>query len=132
MHELGHSVVITHYGRKVKAPGFSRGAGVLRRGDGQLMLDRRQRIVQASAGPFMELVIAGIASLVIFAFRRSARGPPLQVRAPQLHRDLHEPGPAAGARRLLDPLDLIQVLISDRSLEFIQHDFWHKARRASA
>ena len=32
------------------------------------MLDRRQRIVQASAGPFMELVIAGIASLVIFAF----------------------------------------------------------------
>ena len=72
MHELGHSVVITH-GRRVKSAGFLIYFGApafFVEATDSLMLDRRQRIVQASAGPFMELVIAGIASLVIFASRK--------------------------------------------------------------
>ena len=108
MHELGHSVVISHYGRKVKSAGFKIYFGspaFFVDATDSLMLERRQRILQAFAGPFTELVIAGVAAIAIFTVpRRSARGPALQVRAPQLHRDLPQPGPDAGARRLLDPL----------------------------
>ena len=108
MHELGHSVVISHYDRKVKSAGFLIYFGspaFFVEATDSLMLERRQRILQASAGPFTELIIAGVASLVIFAFPEGpARGPALQVRAPELHRDLPEPRPVAGTRRLLDPL----------------------------
>jgi CRP-like cAMP-binding protein len=95
-----------------------------------LMLDRRQRIVQASAGPFMELVIAGIASLVIFAFPDGPLADLLYRFAllnyivifmnlvPLLELDGYW---------ILS--DLIQVPdLRARSLEFIQHDLWHKTR----
>ena len=71
MHELGHSVVISHYDRKVKSAGFMIYFGspaFFVEATDSLMLERRQRILQASAGPLTELVIAGVASLVIFAF----------------------------------------------------------------
>jgi CRP-like cAMP-binding protein/Zn-dependent protease len=133
MHELGHSVVITHYGRKVKSAGFLIYFGApafFVEATDSLMLDRRQRIVQASAGPFMELVIAGIASLVIFAFPDGPLANLLYRFAllnyivifmnlvPLLELDGYW---------ILS--DLIQVPdLRARSLEFIQHDFWHKAR----
>ena len=133
MHELGHSVVIAHYGRKVKSAGFLIYFGspaFFVEATDSLMLERRQRILQASGGPFTELVIAGLASIVIFAF---------------------PDGPLAGLLykfALLNyivifmnlvPLleldgywilsDLIQVPdLRPRSLQFIQHDLWHKAR----
>ena len=133
MHELGHSVVITHYGRKVKSAGFLIYFGApafFVEATDSLMLDRRQRIVQASAGPFMELVIAGIASLVIFAFPEGPLADLLYKFAllnyivifmnlvPLLELDGYW---------ILS--DLIQVPdLRARSLEFIQHDFWHKTR----
>lgn len=133
MHELGHSVVITHYGRKVKSAGFLIYFGApafFVEATDSLMLDRRQRIVQASAGPFMELVIAGIASLVIFAFPEGPLADLLYRFAllnyivifmnlvPLLELDGYW---------ILS--DLIQVPdLRARSLEFIQHDLWHKTR----
>ena len=133
MHELGHSVVITHYGRKVKSAGFLIYFGApafFVEATDSLMLDRRQRIVQASAGPFMELVIAGIASLVIVAFPDGPLADLLYKFAllnyivifmnlvPLLELDGYW---------ILS--DLIQVPdLRARSLEFIQHDFWHKTR----
>ena len=71
MHELGHSVVISHYDRKVKSAGFLIYFGspaFFVEATDSLMLEQKQRILQASAGPFTELIIAGVASLVIFAF----------------------------------------------------------------
>ena len=71
IHELGHAVVLIHYGRKVKSAGFmiyfGSPAFFVESSDG-LMLDRGQRIVQSFAGPFAELVVSGIASIVLWMF----------------------------------------------------------------
>jgi CRP-like cAMP-binding protein/Zn-dependent protease len=131
MHELGHSVVISHYGRKVKSAGFLIYFGspaFFVEATDSLMLERRQRILQASAGPFTELVIAGVASLAIFAFPDGPVADLLYKFAllnyiviflnlvPLLELDGYW---------ILS--DLIQVPdLRPRSLQFIQHDLWHK------
>jgi CRP-like cAMP-binding protein/Zn-dependent protease len=133
MHELGHSVVISHYGRKVKSAGFLIYFGspaFFVEATDSLMLEQRQRILQASAGPFTELIIAGVASLVIFA---SPAGP----LADLLYK-------FALLNYIVIFLNLVPLLeldgywiLSDliqlpdlrpHSLQFIQHDLWHKIR----
>jgi CRP-like cAMP-binding protein/Zn-dependent protease len=131
MHELGHSVVISHYGRKVKSAGFLIYFGspaFFVEATDSLMLERRQRILQASAGPFTELIIAGVAALVIFTFPDGPLADLLYKFAllnyiviflnlvPLLELDGYW---------ILS--DLIQVPdLRPRSLQFIQHDLWHK------
>jgi CRP-like cAMP-binding protein/Zn-dependent protease len=70
-HELAHASVIVHYKRRVISSGFmiffGSPAFFVDASDAQ-MLDRRGRILQALAGPWAELVLAGAASLVLFAF----------------------------------------------------------------
>jgi len=133
MHELGHSVVISHYGRKVKSAGFLIYFGspaFFVEATDSLMLERRQRILQASGGPFTELVIAGVAALAIFVFPDGPLADLLYKFAllnyiviflnlvPLLELDGYW---------ILS--DLIQVPdLRPRSLQFIQHDLWHKAR----
>ena len=109
MHELGHAVVISRYDRKVKSAGFMIYFGApafFVEATDSLMLDRRQRILQV-----VRRTVHGADHRR--GCRRSpsspspdgpARGPALQVRAPELPRDLPEPDPVAGARRVLDPL----------------------------
>jgi putative peptide zinc metalloprotease protein len=67
LHELAHALVLVRHGRKVKSAGFMIYFGspsfFVDASDG-LLLERRQRIVQAFAGPYAELVVAGAASLV--------------------------------------------------------------------
>jgi len=133
MHELGHSVVISHYDRKVKSAGFLIYFGspaFFVEATDSLMLERRQRILQASGGPFTELVIAGLAAIVIFTFPDGPLANLLYKFAllnyiviflnlvPLLELDGYW---------ILS--DLIQVPdLRPRSLQFIQHDLWHKAR----
>ena len=133
MHELGHAVVIARYDRKVKAAGFMIYFGApafFVEASDSLMLDRRKRIIQSFAGPFTELVIAGLASLVIFAFPEGPMANLLYKFAllnylviflnliPLLELDGYW---------ILS--DLIQVPdLRPRSLEFIQHDLWHRLR----
>ena len=133
MHELGHSVVISRYDRKVKSAGFMIYFGApafFVEATDSLMLDRRQRIIQSFAGPFTELVIAGVASLVIFAYPEGPMADLLYKFAllnylviflnliPLLELDGYW---------ILS--DLIQVPeLRPRSLEFIQHDLWHRLR----
>ena len=133
MHELGHAVVISRYDRKVKSAGFMIYFGApafFVEATDSLMLDRRQRILQSSAGPFTELVIAGVAGLAVFLFP----GGPL---ADLLYK-------FALLNYLVIFLNLIPLLeldgywiLSDliqvpdlrpRSLQFVQHDLWHKVR----
>ncbi|MEX2274698.1 MAG: cyclic nucleotide-binding domain-containing protein [Actinomycetota bacterium] len=132
-HELGHAVVETHNGRRIGGAGFfiyfGSPAFFVDASDG-LMMNRGQRILQSAAGPVFELVLAGIASLVIFFFP--------------------DWGPSALLYKFallnlfliflnLIPLleldgywifsDLIQVPdLRPRSLAFVQHDLWHKIR----
>jgi CRP-like cAMP-binding protein/Zn-dependent protease len=133
MHELGHAVVIVRYDRKVKSAGFMIYFGApafFVEASDSLMLDRHQRIIQSFAGPFTELVIAGLASLVIFAFPEGPMANLLYKFAllnylviflnliPLLELDGYW---------ILS--DLIQVPdLRPRSLEFIQHDLWHRLR----
>jgi CRP-like cAMP-binding protein/Zn-dependent protease len=133
MHELGHAVVISRYERKVKSAGFMIYFGApafFVEATDSLMLERRQRILQSSAGPFTELIIAGVASLAVFAF---PEGP----AAALLYK-------FAWLNYLVIFLNLIPLLeldgywiLSDaiqvpdlrpRSLQFIQHDLWHQLR----
>ena len=130
-HELGHATVLVHYRRHVIEAGFfiffGSPAFFVDASDG-LLLDRRQRIMQAFAGPFAELVLAGIASIIMISFP--------------------DTGVAAFLYRFalinyfviflnLIPLleldgywifaDLIQVPdLRRRSLNFVKRDLWHK------
>jgi CRP-like cAMP-binding protein/Zn-dependent protease len=132
-HELGHAVVLTHYGRRVKSAGFmiyfGSPAFFVEASDG-LMLDRGKRIVQSFAGPFAELVLAGLASVYLLAFPETGISGIVYKFAllnyfviflnliPLLELDGYW---------ILS--DLIQVPdLRQRSLAFIQRDLWHKLR----
>jgi CRP-like cAMP-binding protein/Zn-dependent protease len=133
MHELGHAVVISRYGRKVKSAGFMIYFGApafFVEASDSLMLDRRQRILQSFAGPFTETVIAGIAAIFLFSFPEGPLADLLYKFAllnylviflnliPLLELDGYW---------ILS--DLIQVPdLRPRSLQFIHHDLWHKLR----
>ena len=134
MHELGHAVVLVHYKRRVKSAGFMMYFGspafFVESSDG-LMLDRRERIVQSFAGPYTELIIAGAASALVWAFPEWSIAPVLYKFAllnyfviflnlvPMLELDGYW---------ILS--DFIQVPdLRPRSLQFIRYDVWHKLRR---
>jgi CRP-like cAMP-binding protein/Zn-dependent protease len=132
-HELGHAIVEIHKGRTIGSAGFmiyfGSPAFFVEASDG-LMMDRWWRIAQSFSGPWFELVLAGIASLILYFFPSW--------------------GPSALLYRFavlnlfviflnLIPLleldgywifsDLIQVPdLRPRSLQFVQHDLWHKLR----
>jgi len=133
IHELGHAVVLVHYGRKVKSAGFmiyfGSPAFFVESADG-LMLERRQRIVQSFAGPYAELVVSGIAALFLWAFPDNGIAPFLYTWAllnyfvvflnliPLLELDGY-----------WIFSDLIQVPdLRPRSLQFIRYDLWRKLR----
>jgi len=132
-HELAHATVLVHDGRRVKSAGFMIYFGApaffVDSSDG-LMLDRRRRIVQASAGPYAEMVIAGAAAMVVWAFPASPVAPLLYKFAvlnyfviflnlvPLLELDGYW---------ILS--DLIQVPdLRPMSLRFIRYDLWRKLR----
>ncbi len=71
IHELGHALVVVHYKRRVKSAGFMIFFGspaFFVESTDVTMLDRRERMIQAAAGPLSEGVVAGIAALYAFAF----------------------------------------------------------------
>jgi CRP-like cAMP-binding protein/Zn-dependent protease len=132
-HELAHATVLVHYGRRVKSAGFMIYFGApaffVDSSDG-LMMERRQRIVQSFAGPYAELIIAGAAAMIVWAFPGSAVAPLLYKFAllnyfviflnlvPLLELDGYW---------ILS--DLIQVPdLRPMSLQFIRYDLWRKLR----
>ena len=110
IHELGHATALVHFGRRVKAAGFRIYFGTpafFIESSDALMLSRGRRIVQAAAGPGLELVGTSIAAILVWALPPSSAGADaVPVRAHQLLRAVPQPHPAAGAGRLLDPLGL--------------------------
>ena len=134
IHELGHAVVLVHHGRKVKSAGFMLYFGspaFFVESSEVLMLDRKERISQAAAGPYAELIVSGLAAIYIWAFPDAAISPFLFTWAvinyfvifmnliPLLELDGY-----------FILADLIQVPdLRPRSLRFIRYDLWHKLRR---
>ncbi len=132
-HELAHASVMTHFGRRVKSAGFMIYFGspaFFVEASDSLMMERGQRILQSAAGPFAELVLAGIASLVLVAFPDSGVADVLFKFAvlnyfviflnliPLLELD--------GYWILSDLIQMPEL--RPRSLQFIQKDLWHKLR----
>jgi CRP-like cAMP-binding protein/Zn-dependent protease len=132
-HELGHALVLVHYRRRVINAGFfiffGSPAFFVDASDG-LMLDRRQRIIQAFGGPWTELVLAGVASLVLFAFP-SAGFAPLLYRFAVINYFVIFENLIPLLR--LDGYWILTDLIEEpdlrgKSIAFIQRDLWHKLR----
>jgi len=70
-HELGHALVIVHNGRRIRSAGFQIYFGspaFFVESSDSLMMDRRQQIIASFAGPFAQLVLAGIASMIAWSF----------------------------------------------------------------
>jgi CRP-like cAMP-binding protein/Zn-dependent protease len=71
LHELGHATALVHYGRRVKSAGFMIYFGspaFFIESSEVLMLEPRKRVIQAAAGPFAELMLAGAASIIALMF----------------------------------------------------------------
>lgn len=134
VHELAHAVVLVHHGRRVRSAGFmiyfGSPAFFVDASDG-LMMERGPRIMQAFAGPFAELVIAGAASFLAWVAPDTWAAPILYRFAllnyfviflnlvPMLELDGY-----------FVLSDLIQVPdLRPRSLRFIRYDLWAKLRR---
>jgi CRP-like cAMP-binding protein/Zn-dependent protease len=134
LHELGHAVVLTHYGRRVKSAGFfiyfGSPAFFVDSSDG-LMMERRQRIVQSFAGPYAELIVAGIAIVLAWGFPDTAIAPTLYTFAVLNYLVLFMnlvPLLELDGYWILS--DAIQVPdLRPMSLSFIRHDLWHKLAR---
>jgi CRP-like cAMP-binding protein/Zn-dependent protease len=132
-HELGHALGLVHYDRRIKSAGFMLYFGspafFVDASDG-LMLDRGARILEAALGPYSEMVLAGLASFLLVAFP-SAAVAPLIYRFCVLNYFLI-------FENLIPLLELDGYFIlsesievpdlRERSLQFIQHDLWHKLR----
>ncbi len=71
IHELGHAMLLVHYGRRVKGSGiriyFGTPAFFIDSSD-VLMLPRGQRIAQSFAGPYFEMVATGLAAIALWSW----------------------------------------------------------------
>lgn len=133
-HELGHAVVLTRNGRRVKSAGFmiyfGSPAFFVDVSDA-LMISRRQRMLQSFAGPYTHFLTGAVASLVVWFAPGWVLSPTLYRFAvldyfvlfmnlvPMLELDGYH---------ILS--DLIQVPdLRPRSLEFFQHEALSKLRK---
>ncbi len=130
-HELGHALVIVHNGRRIRSAGFQIYFGspafFVESSDG-MMMDRRQQIVESFAGPFAQLVLAGIASILAWSF-------PEWILSETMYK-------FAVLNYLVVLMNLIPLLeldgyyiladlieipdLRERSLTFMRHDLLHK------
>jgi CRP-like cAMP-binding protein/Zn-dependent protease len=133
VHELGHALVVAHHGRHVRSAGFmiyfGSPAFFVDVSD-SLMMERRQRIAQSFAGPFAELIVAGLASAYILAFP-TAPGVHLLYTFALLNYVVIFLNliPLLELDGYWILADLIQVPdLRQRSLEFLRHELWRKLR----
>jgi CRP-like cAMP-binding protein/Zn-dependent protease len=132
-HELGHALVIVHNGRRIRSAGFQIYFGspafFVESSDG-LMMPRRQQIIESFAGPFAQLVLAGIASVVAWTY-------PEWILSETMYK-------FAVLNYLVVIMNLIPLLeldgyyiladlievpdLRERSLVFIRRDLFHKLR----
>jgi CRP-like cAMP-binding protein/Zn-dependent protease len=133
LHELGHALVLVHNKRRVKSAGFLIYFGspaFFVEASESLMLDRSQSIIGSFAGPFAQMIVGGICSIVAWAWPGWILSETLYRTAvlnywmvfvnllPMLELD--------GYYILSDAIQVPDL--RPRSLTFIQHDLWHKLR----
>ena len=132
-HELGHGLVVIHNGRRLRSAGFQIYFGspafFVDSSDG-MMMERRQQILESFAGPFAQLVLAGISCMIAFTYPGWVLSETLYKFAvlnylvvimnliPLLELD--------GYYILADAIEIPDL--RDRSLVFLRSDLWHKIR----
>ncbi len=132
-HESGHAMGVIHYGRKIKSAGFmiyyGSPAWFIESSD-VLMLEPRQRAVQALAGPFAELVLAGVASILAWVNPDAAISSTLYKFAVLNYFILFmNLVPLLELDGYYALADLIHVPdLRPRSLAFIRSEMWQKLR----
>lgn len=132
-HEISHASAIVHNGRRVKSAGimlyFGSPAFFVDASDG-LMSDRFQRVLQAFAGPFAEMALAGVASIVLLLLPSGSFANLMYKFAVLNYLVIFlNLIPLLELDGYFVLADLIQVPdLRPRSLEFMQHDLWHKLR----
>lgn len=133
VHELGHAVILVHHGRRVKAAGFQIYFGspafFIEATDG-LMMERGQRMLQAFAGGYAEMLLCGIASIVLLAWPDLWLGPTLYKFAVLGYLVIflnYVPLLELDGYWLVT--DLIQVRdLRPRSIAFVRYELWYKVR----
>jgi len=133
VHELGHALVLVHHGRHIKSAGFMIYFGspaFFVESTDVLLLDKKSRLAQSAAGPFADMVVAAVASLIAWAYPEWALSETLYKFAvlnyisilmnliPLLELD--------GYWLLAEAIDVPDL--RPRSLRFLRHDLWHKIR----
>ncbi len=133
LHELGHALVLVHNKRKVKSAGFEiyfLSPAFFVEASEALMITRRQSMLMSFAGPYTQMMIGGLCSIVAWAF-------PEWIFASTFYK-LAVINYFMVFMNLLPMLELdgyfiladaIQVPdLRPRSLSFIRHDLLHKLR----
>jgi CRP-like cAMP-binding protein len=133
VHEVGHALVLVHAGRRMKSAGFMLYFGVpafyVDSADG-LMMERRERILQAFAGPYAQSLGAALAGILAWAFPQWA-----------VSETLYRYTVLAYLNILLNSIPLLELdgywMLSDflrtpdlrpRSLDFVRHELIPKVR----
>jgi CRP-like cAMP-binding protein/Zn-dependent protease len=134
VHELGHALVLVHHGRRIKSAGFMIYFGApafFVESTDVLLLDKRGRLSQSAAGPFADMIVAAVASLVAWGYPGWVLSETLYKFAvlnyisilmnliPLLELD--------GYWLLAEAIDVPDL--RPRSLRFLRHDFLHKLRK---
>jgi CRP-like cAMP-binding protein len=133
VHELGHALVLVHHGRHIKSAGFMIYFGspaFFVESTDVLLLDKKARLAQSAAGPFADMVVAAVASLIAWAYPHWVFSEVLYKFAvlnyisilmnliPLLELD--------GYWLLSEAIDVPDL--RPRSLRFLRHDLWHKIK----
>jgi CRP-like cAMP-binding protein/Zn-dependent protease len=71
IHELGHALILIHHGRRIRSAGFQIYFGsptfFVDSSDG-LMLDRKTQIWGSFAGPYAQMIVAAVSSIIALVF----------------------------------------------------------------
>ena len=133
LHEIGHALVLVHNKRKVKSAGFEiyfLSPAFFVEASEALMIDRKQSMLMSFAGPYTQMMVGAVCSIVAWAI-------PDWIFSPTLYK-------VAVINYFMVFLNLLPLLELDgyfiladaiqvpdlrpRSLSFIRHDLWHKIR----
>ncbi len=134
LHELGHALVLTKNGRKVKSAGFMIYFGspaFFVEASESLMMERRQSILQSFAGPYAQLMMGGLCSIVAWWFPAWVLSPTLyKIAVINYYMVFLNLLPMLELDGYYILADAIQVPdLRPRSLSFLRHDLWQRLRR---